>query len=144
MVIAKLFLLVLSLNQPNATLQQQQQNFIQRYYYDDNNLTVNRLPHRSYTNPRFPLNIVVGLPSDEGNILRNPFRLTISKAKPVFDVATEDIYFKHQILPVNSLRITYEDTELSDAIGPQRFVDRYCSRTVDAVMGLAYVWVNSI
>jgi hypothetical protein len=146
MVIIKLLFLVLSLNQPNATLQQQ--NFAQRYNLDDNNLTnnfyapssTNRLPHRSYTNPRFPLNIVVGLPSDEGNLLRNPFRLTISKAMPVFDVATEDIYFKRHLLPHNSLKITYEDTELSDAIGPQRIVDRYCSQTVDAVMGLAYVF----
>lgn len=55
-------------------------------------------------------------------------------------MACEDIYFKQHLLPVNSLRITYEDTELSDAIGPQRIVDRYCSNTVDAVMGLAYVF----
>jgi hypothetical protein len=136
MVIIKLFLLILSLNQPNAA--GQQQSFVQRYATDENNVT-NRLPHRSYTKPRFPINIVVGLPAQEGNILRNPFRLTIYKAMPVFDIATGDVYNK-QLLPPDSLRITYEDTELSDAIGPQRFVDRYCSKTVDCVMGLAYVF----
>jgi hypothetical protein len=58
---------------------------------------------------------------------------------PVFDVATEDIYYKRHLLPSDAFRITYEDTQLSDAIGPQKMVDRYCSRTVDAVFGLAYV-----
>lgn len=52
----------------------------------------------------------------------------------------KDIYFKWNLLPTSSLRLSYEDTELSDAIGPQRIVDRYCSRTVDAVMGLSYVF----
>lgn len=86
--IIKLLFLVLSLNQPNAT--QQQQNFAQRYHVDDN-LTGsnNRLPHRSYSNPIFPFNIVVGLPSNAGSILRNPFGLSIAKARPVFDVACQ-------------------------------------------------------
>lgn len=105
-----------------------------------NQTLVTRLPRRRYSQPRFPLDIVVGLPEQEGNLLRNPFRLTIAKSMPVFDVAVEDIYHKQQLLPTDSLRITYEDTKLSDAIGPQKLVDRYCSRTVDAVMGLAYVF----
>lgn len=93
-----------------------------------------------YSSPKFPLNIVVGLPSEEGNLLRNPFHLTIGKAQPVFDVAIEDIYHKRKLLPKDSLRITYADTQLSDAIGPQKIVDAYCNRSVDAVMGLAYVY----
>ncbi|CAD5206389.1 unnamed protein product [Bursaphelenchus okinawaensis] len=107
---------------------------------DNQTAVATRLPRRRYSQPRFPLDVVVGLPEQEGNRLRNPFRLTIGKSQPVFDVAVEDIYTKRQLLPSDSLRITYEDTKLSDAVGPQKFVDRYCSRTVDAVMGLAYVF----
>lgn len=90
--------------------------------------------------PRLPIDIVVGLPTEEGNILRNPFRLTIPKAQPVFDVAVEDIYYRQKLLSDKSLRITYEDTLLSDAIGPQKMVNRYCNHSVDAIMGLAYVF----
>lgn len=90
--------------------------------------------------PRFPINIVVGLPSEEGNILRNPYKLTIAKSQPVFDVAIEDIYQKRHLLPPKTLRIVYEDTKLSDAIGPQKMVNHYCNQSVDAVMGMAYVF----
>jgi hypothetical protein len=85
---------------------------------------------RSYSrtfpySPKFPLDIVVGLPTEEGNLLRNPFKLTITKSQPVFDVAVEDIIQKRHLLPHGALRIAYEDTELSDAVGPQKIVDRY-------------------
>jgi len=86
------------------------------------------------------MNIVVGLPSEEGSLLRNPYKLTIGKSQPVFDVAVEDIYYKRKLLPAGSLRIAYEDTQLSDAIGPQKMVDRYCNQSVDAIMGMAYVY----
>lgn len=88
----------------------------------------------------FPLDIVVGLPINEGHVLRNPYKLTIAKSQPVFDVAVEDIYYAHELLPPGSLRITYVDTNLSDAVGPQRIIERYCERSVDAVMGLSYVY----
>lgn len=90
--------------------------------------------------PRFPLDIVVGLPTTDDNFLLNPFRLTIAKSQPVFDVAIEDIILRYKLLKKNALQIVYEDTELSDAIGPQKMVDHYCNRSVDAVMGLAYVY----
>ncbi|KAK0422575.1 hypothetical protein QR680_007644 [Steinernema hermaphroditum] len=96
--------------------------------------------HNAPAPPQFPLDIVVGLPYDEGTKLRNPFRLTIGKAQPVFDVAVEDIQKKMRLLPNRALRITYVDTQLSDAVGPQRIVDRYCANSVDAVMGMAYVF----
>ncbi|KAI6203554.1 Guanylate cyclase [Aphelenchoides besseyi] len=96
-----------------------------------------RLPQRSYR--LFPLDIVVGLPQDEGSTLRNPFRLNIGKSQPIFDVAVEDIE-KRQLLPAGALRVTYEDTQLSDAIGPQKFVDHYCQRTIDAAFAIPYVF----
>ncbi|KIH50586.1 hypothetical protein ANCDUO_19334 [Ancylostoma duodenale] len=43
-------------------------------------------------------------------------------------------------MPPGSLRVVYEDTQLSDAIAPQRMVEHYCNRSVDAVMGMAYVY----
>ncbi|KAI3421126.1 hypothetical protein GPALN_014754 [Globodera pallida] len=96
----------------------------------------------SYPNP-FPLNIVVALPDNVEhplNALRNPFRLSIPIARPVFDVAIDDITGKFQLLPSGAFQLAYEDTQLSDAIGPQRVVDHYCNHSVDAVMGLAYVY----
>uniref|UniRef100_A0A7E4W5X2 guanylate cyclase n=1 Tax=Panagrellus redivivus TaxID=6233 RepID=A0A7E4W5X2_PANRE len=89
--------------------------------------------------PRFPLSIIVGLPIEDGSPLRNPYKLTITKAQPVFDVALDDIYAKG-LLPYDALAISYEDTQLSDAVGPQKVIDHYCNRTVDAVMGMAYVY----
>lgn len=96
--------------------------------------------HISNFRDHFPLDIVVGLPVNEGHVLQNPYSLTIAKSQPVFDVAIEDIYYIRELLPPGSLRITYTDTNLSDAIGPQRIIDRYCKRSVDAVMGLSYVY----
>ncbi|KAL3089465.1 hypothetical protein niasHT_029176 [Heterodera trifolii] len=96
----------------------------------------------SYPNP-FPLNIVVALPDNVEhplNAQRNPFRLSIPIARPVFDVAIDDITGKFQLLPSGAFQLAYEDTQLSDAIGPQRVVDHYCNHSVDAVMGLAYVY----
>uniref|UniRef100_A0AC35FUX4 Guanylate cyclase n=1 Tax=Panagrolaimus sp. PS1159 TaxID=55785 RepID=A0AC35FUX4_9BILA len=94
---------------------------------------------RKEYSPKFPINIVVGLPTTEGSPLRNPFRLTITKSQPVFDVAIDDIYYR-KLLPYGALEISYEDTQLSDAIGPQKIVDKYCNHSVDAVMGMAYVF----
>lgn len=93
-----------------------------------------------FPHSHFPIDIVVGLPSSEGSKAKNPFLLTLGKSQPVFDVAVEDIYHKHHLLPEKGLRISYEDTALSDSLGPQRIIQRYCDRTVDAVMGIAYVY----
>lgn len=95
--------------------------------------------HLRYS-PKLPIDIVIGLPEDEGPVGKNPFQLTLPKSKPVFDVAEEDIYYKYELLQKDALRISYIDTQLSDAVGPQRFVERYCNASVDAVMGLAYVF----
>ncbi|KAF7638235.1 ANF_receptor domain-containing protein [Meloidogyne graminicola] len=124
------FFLFLLLILPLLSIKQQQQHHNQRKH-----------PLISSKFNKFPLNIVVGLPSDfNDNPLRNPYKLSISKAQPVFDVAIEDIIIKFKILPSNSLFIAYEDTQLSDAIGPQKIVNHYCNKTVDVVMGMPYVF----
>ncbi|CAD6186274.1 unnamed protein product [Caenorhabditis auriculariae] len=90
--------------------------------------------------PKWPIDIVVGLPVDEGEGSRNPFGLTMAKGRPIFDVALEDVYRRHQLLPEGSLSVSYVNTALSDAIAPQRIVERYCNNSVDVVMGLPYVY----
>ncbi|CAJ0561087.1 unnamed protein product, partial [Mesorhabditis spiculigera] len=87
-----------------------------------------------------PLWIIVGLPAREGQYARNPFKLTIDKAKPVFDVAIEDIYYRRELLPPGAFNVVFEDTKQSDAVGPQKIIEHYVNGTVDAVMGLPYVF----
>uniref|UniRef100_A0A0K0F8E6 Guanylate cyclase n=1 Tax=Strongyloides venezuelensis TaxID=75913 RepID=A0A0K0F8E6_STRVS len=93
----------------------------------------------SYSNVS-PIDIVVALPKDGTNKKTNPYGLDMLKSKPVFDVVLEDIYYDKKLLPANFFRLTYVDTENSDAIGPQRVIDRYCAKKIDAVMGLPYVY----
>jgi atrial natriuretic peptide receptor A len=97
-----------------------------------------RIPKKEGT--PFPIDIVVGMPQVEGSKERNPFKLTIAKSQPVFDVALEDVYWKHQLLPPDAFSIKYVDSNLSDAIGVQRIIDQYFSHTLDAVMGLPYAY----
>lgn len=87
----------------------------------------------------WPIDIVVGLPIEEGDRGKNPFSLTLAKSKPVFDVALEDVY-SYSILPRGAIEVTFENSGLSDAIGPQKMIEHYCNRTVDAIMGLPYVY----
>lgn len=119
-------------------------------------------PRRSFLTNPFPLIIVVALPEDgdADNLLRNPFLLSAPKARPVFDVAIEDITQKlkvffsafwvqklgicAKILPPGSFRLVFENTRLSDAIGPQLIVDHYCDRSVDAVMGMPYEYLKKL
>jgi hypothetical protein len=76
------------------------------------------------SSPHFPIDIVVALPEEEGNVGRNPYLLTIAKARPVFDVAIDDIHDKRRLLHRGALRIAYVNTELSDSVGPQKVVER--------------------
>ncbi|ULU09940.1 hypothetical protein L3Y34_014356 [Caenorhabditis briggsae] len=89
--------------------------------------------------PHLPIDIVVGLPHEEGDRGKNPFLLTLAKSKPVFDVALEDVYHL-KILPRGALKVTFENSALSDAVGPQKMIEHYCNKTVDAIMGLPYVY----
>jgi hypothetical protein len=110
--------IILALSPRNGVVPNVHRSFLERY-------TRYSSPSASSYNPQFPIDIVVALPIEEGNVGRNPYLLTIGKAQPVFDVAIGDIYDKKQLLKKGALRIAYEDTELSDSIGPQKVVDRF-------------------
>ncbi|CAB3407869.1 unnamed protein product [Caenorhabditis bovis] len=92
-----------------------------------------------YHKSKFPIDIVVGLPKNDDDTARNPFLLTLAKSRPVFDVALEDVYMLGLLRPA-SLSITFEDSACSDAIGPQKMIEHYVNQTVDAIMGLPYVY----
>uniref|UniRef100_A0A1I7THQ5 ANF_receptor domain-containing protein n=1 Tax=Caenorhabditis tropicalis TaxID=1561998 RepID=A0A1I7THQ5_9PELO len=81
----------------------------------------------------------VGLPTEEGDRGKNPFSLTLAKSRPVFDVALQDVYHLN-ILPYGAIKVTFENSALSDAVGPQKMIEHYCNKTVDAIMGLPYVY----
>lgn len=88
----------------------------------------------------WPLHVVVALPLSEGWSYRNPFLLTLAKSQPVLDVAVDDVYWQRRLLPAGALDFSFVDTNLSDALGPQRVIEKYCAAKVDAVMGFAYVY----
>uniref|UniRef100_A0A914XG69 Receptor ligand binding region domain-containing protein n=1 Tax=Plectus sambesii TaxID=2011161 RepID=A0A914XG69_9BILA len=88
----------------------------------------------------WPLHVVVALPLSEGWSYRNPFLLTLAKSQPVLDVAVEDVYWQWRLLPEGALDLSFVDTNLSDALGPQRVIEKHCAGKVDAVMGFAYVY----
>ncbi|PIO72421.1 hypothetical protein TELCIR_05655, partial [Teladorsagia circumcincta] len=66
-----------------------------------------------------PVHIIVPLPlEDDTEELKNPFGLTILKVRPVIDLALDDAYRKFQYVPPDSMAVTYRDSRLSDAHGP--------------------------
>uniref|UniRef100_A0A158Q971 Guanylate cyclase n=1 Tax=Enterobius vermicularis TaxID=51028 RepID=A0A158Q971_ENTVE len=89
------------------------------------------------------VNLVIALPENEEPRIKNPFQVTILKSRPVIDLALKNVYDKH-LLSRGYLRVSYVDTNLSDALGPQRVIDRYCKGTVDAVMGTSFPYVLAI
>lgn len=102
-------------------------------------LVISSSSSSSHQHSLLPIDIVVGLPIEEGDRGKNPFLLTLAKSKPVFDVALQDVYHL-RILPYGSLKVTFENSALSDAVGPQKMIEHYCNKTVDAIMGLPYVY----
>ncbi|KAK5965069.1 hypothetical protein GCK32_016217 [Trichostrongylus colubriformis] len=66
-----------------------------------------------------PVHITVPLPLEDGTEeLKNPFGLSILKVRPVIDLALDDAYRKFQYVPPDSMAVTYRDSRLSDAHGP--------------------------
>uniref|UniRef100_A0AC35U3V4 ANF_receptor domain-containing protein n=1 Tax=Rhabditophanes sp. KR3021 TaxID=114890 RepID=A0AC35U3V4_9BILA len=62
------------------------------------------------------------------------------KVKPIFDEALLDVYYTTQKLPKNAFELIYVDTESNDAIGPQRVIEQYCLKRVDAIFGIPYAY----
>ncbi|CAD6186272.1 unnamed protein product [Caenorhabditis auriculariae] len=90
--------------------------------------------------PVDPVYLVVPLPQNEIiDRARNPFHLSINKVRPVIDLALEAAYEK-QIVPRDSIIVTYRDTKTSDAHGPNIAVELYVKKQMDCIIGYAYVY----
>uniref|UniRef100_A0A915DX20 Receptor ligand binding region domain-containing protein n=1 Tax=Ditylenchus dipsaci TaxID=166011 RepID=A0A915DX20_9BILA len=93
----------------------------------------------AYTH-KLPYNVLLILPSKESE--NDKFRLTSAKAKPVIDIAIEDITIS-QILPPGWINITYhdsrywEDTLLAERYATKGVVQAYCEDRLDAILGFA-------
>uniref|UniRef100_A0A7E4W5D8 ANF_receptor domain-containing protein n=1 Tax=Panagrellus redivivus TaxID=6233 RepID=A0A7E4W5D8_PANRE len=87
-----------------------------------------------------PYNMLLVLPQFESN--NDKFGLTISKAKPVIDIAVEDVV-THGIMPQGWINISYhdsrywEDTILAERWSTYGVVEAYCQKRLDAIFGFA-------
>ena len=87
-----------------------------------------------------PYNVLIVLPDKESE--NDKFGLTIPKAKPVIDIAVEDV-IKQGIMPYNWINLTYhdsrywEDRSLAERWATTGVVQAYCERRLDAIFGFA-------
>ncbi|EYC43642.1 hypothetical protein Y032_0486g2334 [Ancylostoma ceylanicum] len=88
-----------------------------------------------------PVHIIVPLPlQDDTEELKNPFGLTILKVRPVIDLALDDAYRKFQYVPPDSMAVTYRDSRLSDAHGPNVAIQQLVKNRLDCIIGYAFVY----
>ncbi|KAK6014544.1 hypothetical protein OSTOST_20071, partial [Ostertagia ostertagi] len=88
-----------------------------------------------------PVHIIVPLPlEDDTEELKNPFGLTILKVRPVIDLALDDAYRKFQYVPPDSMAVTYRDSRLSDAHGPNVAIQQLVKNRLDCIIGYAFVY----
>lgn len=98
---------------------------------------VARAPQQTH---KTPYNVLLILPEKESN--NDKFGLTMEKAKPVIDIAIEDIT-KQGIMPTNWINLTYhdsrywEDSSLAERWATTGVVEAYCERRLDAILGFA-------
>lgn len=83
--------------------------------------------------------MLVMLPEELSDPLKNAFGMVMGDCRPMIDFALEDVYEKG-LLPRGSLQVTFKDTKLSDAHGPQETIDAYCQDKVDVIVGFAHVF----
>ncbi|VDO44246.1 unnamed protein product [Haemonchus placei] len=87
-----------------------------------------------------PYNILVILPAKESN--NDKFGLTIERARPVIDIAVEDVV-KSGRMPPGWVNLTFwddrywEDTNLAERYATVGMVKAYCERRLDAILGFA-------
>ncbi|KAI3421130.1 hypothetical protein GPALN_014758 [Globodera pallida] len=86
-----------------------------------------------------PIHILFPLPAEEGRKTENPFSITILKARPVVDEGIEEVY-RRQLAPINSLTTHFNDTQMSDAHGPNVAINMLVENRVDVIIGYAFVY----
>lgn len=94
---------------------------------------VHRRQQKFEVSPRRPIYLLFPLPVIKDESL-NPFGITIDLARPVVDIAVEDVY-RLQIVEPGSLRIHFEDTRLSDAHGPNVAINHLVNNELDCIIG---------
>ena len=92
---------------------------------------------------RKPVYILFPLPKEAGIKEHNPFGITIDLAKPVVDQAVDEVY-KRQLVPEGSLEISFEDTKLSDAHGPNVAIHALVKNKLDCIIGKCFEHDSSI
>ncbi|GMR50984.1 hypothetical protein PMAYCL1PPCAC_21179 [Pristionchus mayeri] len=90
------------------------------------------------------IHILVPLPTTDDSAVgryhgRNPFEISKTKVRPVIDFALDYIY-DTGILPRNSLEVTYADSALSDAKGPNVAIEALKMKKLHCVIGYAFVY----
>ena len=90
--------------------------------------------------PPFPFNVLVILPAFESSY--DKFGLTIEKARPVIDIAVQDVS-QMGLLPYGWINLTYwdsrywEDETLAERHATVGVVQAYCEQRLDAILGFA-------
>ncbi|TKR95259.1 hypothetical protein L596_009450 [Steinernema carpocapsae] len=89
---------------------------------------------------KIPYNVLVVLPRFESN--NDKFGLTMDKAKPVIDIAVEDLV-DGGVMPSDWINLTYhdsrfwEDSNLAERHSTTGVVQAYCEHRLDAILGFA-------
>ncbi|KAI6218099.1 ANF-receptor domain-containing protein [Aphelenchoides besseyi] len=89
--------------------------------------------------PDRPIYVLFPLPTTWNDVW-NPFSITLQQAQPVVDEALEEVYFKRQLLKNGSLVVSFEDTHLSDAHGPNVAIKHLVQNTLDCIIGYGFVY----
>uniref|UniRef100_A0A914HLY5 Receptor ligand binding region domain-containing protein n=1 Tax=Globodera rostochiensis TaxID=31243 RepID=A0A914HLY5_GLORO len=107
--------------------------------------TARRVIVKQQKKPKFlvdtahPIHMLFPLPAEEGRKTENPFGITILKARPVVDEGIEEVY-RRQLAPINSLITHFNDTQMSDAHGPNVAINMLVENRVDVIIGYAFVY----
>ncbi|KHJ99449.1 hypothetical protein OESDEN_00558 [Oesophagostomum dentatum] len=87
-----------------------------------------------------PYNVLVILPAKESN--NDKFGLTIERARPVIDIAVQDVVQSGR-MPPGWINLTYwddrywEDSTLAERYATVGMVQAYCEHRLDAILGFA-------
>ncbi|KIH50162.1 hypothetical protein ANCDUO_19762 [Ancylostoma duodenale] len=87
-----------------------------------------------------PYNVLVILPAKESN--NDKFGLTIERARPVIDIAVQDVVQSGR-MPPGWVNLTYwddrywEDSALAERYATVGMVQAYCEHRLDAILGFA-------
>uniref|UniRef100_A0AC35U3F6 ANF_receptor domain-containing protein n=1 Tax=Rhabditophanes sp. KR3021 TaxID=114890 RepID=A0AC35U3F6_9BILA len=107
---------------------------LNRDYYQEIIENSSTLPTYNYT-----MHILLPVPAELGTRAHNPSGLTINLVKPVVHEALIYIFGK-EIVKKNSLKLYFEDTKSSDAVGPNIAIQYYKNDLLDCIIGYAFVY----